>query len=278
MQASDDRVKIILMEWAAYPPHRDKIVGKQKVRCGIARILDCMSRYEAGIPADVIVVINAAGSAPSARSGGGEQRGVVQRWRARREQQRITERLHQYSELPAQYPFVQTVCFRGNHGQDFGAYDFGYQLLQGQGHGGDVLFMNSSVAGPHEHGWLAKYREQFYRHPNVGLCGIALNSHNTSHEPSEFAPHVQSYFLYTNMGVLKNAVGERLLDEGEHSADKLDVIARGEIGVSQRVLQAGYGITSAAFPEFAYHRGGTWSIPTGDLRYSRQHQLPANTI
>lgn len=277
MQASDDRVKIILMEWAAYPPQRDKIVGKQMVRCGIARILENMGRYDAGLPHDVIVVINAAGSA--AQSAGGEgSRGVVQRWRQRREQQQITERLHRYSELPHQYPFVQTVCFRDNRGQDFGAYDFGYQLLQGQGHHGDVLFMNSSLSGPHEQNWLAKYREQFYRHPNVGLCGIALNSHNTSHEPSEFAPHVQSYFLYTNMSVLKNAVGKCLLGEEADSADKLDIIQRGEIGVSQRVLQAGYGITSAAFPDFAYHHGGAWSIPTGDLRFSRQHQLPANTI
>lgn len=272
--ASSDRVKIILMEWAAYPPQRDKIVGKQKVRCGLARILEGMRRYDAGLPHDVIVVINAAGSTVSQ----GDGAGVVRRWKERREQQRITERLHRYSELPHQYRFVQTVCFRDNRGQDFGAYDFGYQLLQGQGHQGDVLFMNSSVAGPHEHGWLAKYREQFYRHPNVGLCGIALNSHNTSHEPSEFAPHVQSYFLYTNMSVLKNSVGERLLGAEAHGGDKLDIIRQGEIGVSQRVLEAGYGITSAAFPEFAYRNGDAWSIPTGDLRYSRQHQLPANTI
>lgn len=277
MQASDERVKIILMEWAAYPLLRDKIVGKQKVRCGLARILEGMRRYDAGLPHDVIVVINAAGTAVHA-SEAANGRGLVRRWRERREQQRIMERLHGYSELPHQYPFVQTVCFRDNGGQDFGAYDFGYQLLQGQGHHGDVLFMNSSVAGPHEHGWLAKYREQFYRHPNVGLCGIALNSHNTSHEPSEFAPHVQSYFLYTNMKVLKNAVGKRLLDEEANGGDKLDIIQQGEIGVSQRVLQAGYGITSAAFPDFAYRNGGAWSIPTGDLRYSRQHQLPANTI
>lgn len=278
MQASDDRVKIIMMEWAAYPPHRDKVVGKQKVRCGLARILDSMRRYEPGLPADVTVVINSAGSTLPAPAAGSSRGGVVQRWRAQREQRRITERLHRYAELPNQYPFVQTVCFRDNSGQDFGAYDFGYQLLQGQGHRGDVLFMNSSVAGPFEHGWLAKYREQFYRHPNVGLCGIALNSHNTSHEPSEFAPHVQSYFLYTNMGVLKEAVGKCLLGEEADSANKLDIIQKGEIGVSQRVLQAGYGITSAAFPEFAYRNGDAWSIPTGDLRYSSQHQLPANTI
>jgi hypothetical protein len=286
MPASDDRVKVILMEWAAYPPHRDKVVGKQKVRCGLARILDSMRRYDPGLPVDVTVVINSAGSAvttagtPNAQTSGAgsSHRNPLQRWRTQREQRRITERLHRYAELPNQYPFVQTVCFRDNSGQDFGAYDFGYQLLQGQGHRGDVLFMNSSVAGPFEHGWLSKYRDQFYRHPNTGLCGIALNSHNTSHEPSEFAPHVQSYFLYTNMGVLKEAVGKCLLGEEADSANKLDIIQKGEIGVSQRVLQAGYGITSAAFPEFAYRNGDAWSIPTGDLRYSRKPQLPANTI
>ncbi len=181
-----------------------------------------------------------------------------------------------YADFTGRYSFIHSVHFRNNRGQDFGAYDFGYRLLQGQGYDGDVLFMNSSVSGPHGANWLAKYRDQFYRHENVGLCGISLNSHNTAREPEAFAPHVQSYFLFTNMRVLKHALGPRLFQA--NPTEKLDVIEQGEIGISGRVLDAGYAITATTFPDFAYHRGGEWSIPYGDQRFSAYSSAPANTI
>lgn len=277
-----ERVKIILVEWAAYPLYRNKQVDNRVVRCGLGRMLDGLRRFDPGLPVDVTVIINAAGDVAGSDSEPGSSqppdglRGQLARLRAVQREFALARRLHAYSRLPEKYAFIEAVHFRDNKGQDFGAYDLGYQLLQRQGHRGDVLFMNSSVSGPHEHGWLLKYREQFCRHPNVGLCGIGLNSHDTSDGDGPFAPHVQSYFLYTNMKVLEHAIGPRLFDaEGR---DKLDVIRNGEIGVSERVLDAGYSITSPVFPEFAYRRGDAWSIPWGDWRYSRRHRLPVNTI
>lgn len=286
-------MKIVLVEWAEYPLYRNKIVDKHTVRCGLGRMLDSMKRYDPGLPVDVVVVINGAEqqsetSVKPAGSGSTHAESISSsQWPAglrskvetllRRERElRVARRMRTYATLPRKYRFIEAVHFRGNQGQDFGAYDFGYQLLRRQGHGGDVLFMNSSVSGPHEDGWLLKYRDQFRRHPNVGLCGIGMNSHDTTDGDGPFAPHVQSYFLYTNMDVLEHAIGPRLFEEG--AQDKVDVIRRGEIGVSERVLDAGYSITSLTFPEFAYRRGGTWSIPWGDLRFSRRHRIPVNTI
>jgi hypothetical protein len=291
-QAREGHVKIVLVEWAAYPLNRNKVVDKHTVRCGLGRMLDGLKRYDPGLPIDVVVVINGAEaqaetsakpSSPSVapapiadlQSPGG-LRSKVERLLRRERELRVSLRMRTYAGLPRKYPFVEAVHFRGNDGQDFGAYDLGYQLLRRQGHRGDVLFMNSSVSGPHEDGWLLKYRDQFRRHPNVGLCGIGMNSHDTTDGDGPFAPHVQSYFLYTNMSVLEHAIGPRLFEEGPQ--DKVDVIRRGEIGVSERVLDAGYSITSLTFPEFAYRRGGTWSIPRGDLRFSRRHRIPVNTI
>jgi hypothetical protein len=274
-----ERVKIVLVEWAAYPLYRNKVVDGRVVRCGLGRMLDSMRRHDPGLPVDVIVVINGAANEAKPSADAPAQpglRGKLQQLVERQRQKRVEHRLRTYAELKSKYPFVEAVHFRDNEGQDFGAYDFGYQLLQQQGHDGDVLFMNSSVSGPHEHGWLLKYRGQFRRHPNVGLCGIALNSHDTSDGDGPFAPHVQSYFLYTNMKVLGHAIGPRLFSADVR--DKLDVIRHGEIGVSERVLDAGYSITSSAFPEFAYRRGDPWAIPWGDLRYSRRLRLPVNTI
>lgn len=281
----------MLVEWAAYPLYRDKLVDQHTVRCGLGRMLDGLKRHDPGLPIEVVVVINGAEqletcgkpegpgaaqgqlSSPEWHSG---LRGKVERLLQRERALRVALRMRSYAALPRKYPFIEAVHFRSNQGQDFGAYDFGYQLLRRQGYAGDVLFMNSSVSGPHEDGWLLKYRDQFRRHPNVGLCGIGMNSHDTTEGDGPFAPHVQSYFMYTNMSVLEHAIGPRLFEAD--ARDKVDVIRRGEIGISERVLDAGYSITSLTFPEFAYRRGGTWSIPWGDLRFSRRYRIPVNTI
>jgi hypothetical protein len=302
-RAGQGHVKIVLVEWAAYPLYRNKAVDKHTVRCGLGRMLDGMKRYDPGLPVDVTVVINGAEQQveTSEKAASAEQadpsnpmlsgpmlasaqwpaglRSKVERVLRRERELRVARRMRAYARLPQKYRFIEAVHFRGNQGQDFGAYDFGYQLLRRQGHSGDVLFMNSSVSGPHEDGWLLKYRDQFRRHPNVGLCGIGLNSHDTTDGDGPFAPHVQSYFLYTNMAVLEHAIGPHLFEQdARDKLDKLDVIRRGEIGISERVLDAGYSITSLTFPEFAYRRGGTWSIPWGDLRFSRRLRIPVNTI
>ena len=269
-------MKIVLVEWAAYPLARNKIVGKQRVRCGLGRALQNMARWPAGLPFEVLLIINRAEPGTNSKGLLSGARARLSRVLRQDERRKVERRMNIYATLPQHYSFVRHVHFRDNQGQDFGAYDFGYRLLQREGYDGDVLFMNSSVAGPHRPMWLAKYREQFRRHPNVGLCGISLNSHDTTKEDGRFAPHVQSYFLYTNMQILKRAVGSCLLEVD--TKDKLDVIEHGEIGISARVLDAGYGITASSFPEFAYRKGEPWAIPYGDLRYKPRHALPANRM
>src|SRR5688500_18122177 len=142
-----ERIKIVLVEWAAYPLKREKVVGNQVVHCGLGRMLEAMNRWSAGVPMDVIVVINRA-DAPLAPEG------VRARVRNRLERvlgidpaREVEQRMRTYARLPERYAFVKQVHFRNNRGQDFGAYDFGYRLLQSEGYDGDVLFMNSSVAG-----------------------------------------------------------------------------------------------------------------------------------
>jgi hypothetical protein len=276
VQRAGEAVKVVLVEWAAYPLERDKEVGAQLVRCGLGRTLEAMKRWDAGLPLEVTVIINRADSPSESTDVVGKARDRLQRMLGIDPQRRVARRMQRYADLRNRYSFIEAVHFRDNRGQDFGAYDFGYRLLQRQGYEGEVLFMNSSVSGPHEANWLQKYREQFHRHDKVGLCGISLNSHDTSRSPEPFAPHVQSYFLFTNMQVLRDAIGPQLLQT--NATHKLDVIAEGEIGISARVLDAGYRITSAAFPDFAYRRGDRWLIPYGDQRFRRDVRTRANSI
>ena len=272
-------VAVILVERAANPLYRNEQVDGKIIRCGLGRTLECMDRYDPGVDIEVLVVINEASCPASvAETSRPSERAwrPLKRWAEGRCRRRNERRRAMYAHLPRKHPFIGGVSFRDERGYELGAYDFGYQLLLERGYRGDVVFMSSCVVGPYEHGWLVKYRSQFRRHPRVGLCGIGLNSHDTSAGDGPFAPHVQSYFLYTNMQVLSEAVGPRLLDADV--SDELDVIRRGEIGVSQRVLDAGYGITSPAFPEYAYRRGEPWALPRGDLRYCRRLGLPINAI
>jgi hypothetical protein len=129
-----------------------------------------MARWPAGLPFEVLLIINRAEPEAERKGWLGSARARLSRVLRRGEARKVERRMKTYATLPQRYPFVPHVYFRDNLGQDFGAYDFGYRLLQSEGYDGDVLFMNSSVAGPHRPLWLAKYREQFRRHPNVRTC------------------------------------------------------------------------------------------------------------
>lgn len=238
-------MKIVLVDWAGYPLMRKKTIVRKIIRCGVGRILKSMNTYRAGLPFKVILIVNT----------------VPTPW------DRVQRRMNAYCRLKATYSFIESVHFRDNEGWDIGAYDFGYKLLLGHGYTGDVVFMNSSVSGPHKDGWLQKVRTQFRRHENVGLCGISMNSHNTVRYPRNFAPHVQSFFLFSNMQILKTGLGSSLLPKRKLK-DRLDIIERGEIRISTRILNGGFAITSAMFPDFTYRRGDAWTIPWGDIRYT----------
>src|SRR6186713_2003195 len=86
-----DAVKIVLVEWAAYPPQRDKLVGQQMVRCGLGRTLENMQRHAPGMPAEVLVVINAATELAGQRSERQQSQGLQSRGKWRRRLKRLVE-------------------------------------------------------------------------------------------------------------------------------------------------------------------------------------------
>ena len=258
------KVRIILVDWNGYPLYRRKKIGKHAIKCGIARLLDCLLQVEAGVDFDLHVVIN--------------QSEEKHRWydafpRLRRYAKPSKEA---YQSLMETYPFVDNVYFRGNDGFDIGAYNFGFKHLQSVGYDGDVLFMNSSVVGPRRDGWLRDYQRLFYRTKNTGLCGITLNSHNTMLACPVFAPHVQTFFMYTNVRVLTEVFDTEL--PGSNTSEKVKLISEGEIGISKGVLEAGYSIRCSAFPDFNYRMGDDWTIPMSDIRFSPEFQKYANQV
>ncbi len=127
--------------------------------------------------------------------------------------------------------------------------------------------MNSSVRGPDYQYWLLRYSILFHRKPNIGLCGISMNSLTTHISEKEFRPHVQSFYIFTNINVLKAVFPNHLPGALSQLNDKKRIIFEGEIGLSQGILDYGYGICCSSCPSFVYFKGKQWEIPFGDWRY-----------
>jgi hypothetical protein len=236
---------------------RLKKLAQNTVSCGLLTILGNMNRYNAGRDFEVILVVNKR--AEDAQD------------------QQIQNKISVCNSLPQEYGFVKQVLYHDNSGTDVGAYNLGYQYLKEITYAGDVLFMNTSLSGPSEDYWLLKYYVAFHKYPDVGLCGISMNSHDTNMSGNPpFKPHVQSFFLYTSMSVLTDVFPENL--SGFRSQEKLDVIENGEIGISAKVLEKAYSIVCYNFPFFYFKTGTEWIIPFGELRGLRQYHELANKI
>ncbi len=256
------KVSIILVDWDGYRLHRKKKLGQNVINCGLVPLLDTLNSVEAGVDFGLHLIINQR-----------KQKWFhMPFWPVRY----AKPSRKSYESLLETYPFINDVHFRNNTGFDIGAYNFGFQLLQSQGYEGDVLFMNSSVIGPSRDNWLRDYQCLFYNNTNTGLCGITLNSHNTCMSPPVFAPHVQSFFIYTNTSVLSDAFGTEL--PGSYISEKIQLIREGEIGISRKVLEAGYSIRCSTFPNFVYRNGGDWTIPEGDIRFRSEYRTYANQV
>src|SRR5688572_2538809 len=109
-RAAEGHVKIVLVEWAAYPLYRNKVVDKHTVRCGLGRMLDGLKRYDPGLPIDVAVVINGAEQQASASAETSPQwpaglRGKVEHVLRRERELRVERRMRTYAALPRKYPF-----------------------------------------------------------------------------------------------------------------------------------------------------------------------------
>lgn len=264
-------VKVLLVEWMGYPLFRRKRLGSYTFECGLGHLVKNMQRFDPGVELDCTVVLNRHPDGAWTRVG---RVPVLDRLLLNSPR---TNSEHKYREFLRAFPIVRRVQFRVNHLQDIGAYDQFYAQLRAEGYRGHVLFANSSVRGPTADGWLAKYQRLFELEPDTGFCGISLNSHNTMIPGGSRDPHLQSFFIYTSMSVLEQVFPQGLTAPADaHDQSKDALVTQGEIGLSRKVLAAGYGLRSSQFPDFYFKTGVSWTIPEGDLRFTDTYKEQAN--
>lgn len=262
-----NKIQIILVDWSGYPLSRTKKLGNgTRIKCGISRILKGMNKYNAGAEFECTLVINEREESPNKASSIKSLMNLKSYFNPSRSD---------YQALNQMYPFLSNVYFRGNIGQDIGAYNFGFQKLISTNHSGDVLFMNSSVSGPSNNGWLLNYQKMLHEQDGVGLCGISMNSDLVENTKRNFLPHIQSFFLYSNMEILQSVFGENI-PGSKVDNDKDLLIKNGEVQISTEILDAGYALRSKLNPEFIFYKEDEWKIPYGDPRFSSKYKSQAN--
>ncbi len=212
-------------------------MGQNIIYCGLGRILENMSNWKAGVDFQVTVVISDC-----------EDNSLKQ-----------TE----YRNILSDFQFIERVVFRPNQGCDIGSYNLGLQLLREDVYPGDLLFLNSSLAGPRRDNWLLDYKQLFHSQPGIGLCGIGMNNLKREVNAPSYLPvkpHVQSFFLYTSMEVMDHVFPGNL-PGANLSGRKEDLITKGEIEISSQVLANNLALCCLPYPRFIYRTGDQWTIP-----------------
>lgn len=243
-------VKLIIAWHEQEPFLKIKKLGENTIECGIDNLLRGLDYYDTGKEIEVILVINIKSSI----------------------------NINEYY-FYASCKHLKKILYHDNTGLDFGAYNKGYYYLLENNYKGDLVFLNTSCRAPDRDNWLKEYCDLFNKHENIGLCGISMNSHDTSlgmNANSIFNPHIQSFFIYSNMKIIKSVFGDNI--SGHDTNDRVNSIVNGEIEISRKILDAGFGLICRAFPNFVYFNGDKWNILFGDLRYKKDFLNYANQI
>jgi len=169
--------------------------------------------------------------------------------------------------------FVET----SNEGMDFAGYAAVYEKLKDYKNA-YVILTNSSV-NSQKYDFIDDYISYMNNQKDVGMLGISYNSKcYQTFIRNNFTPHLQSFFLLTTIGVLRQVVEyNKGKFPGSNISNKRLLIREGEIKLSQIVLALGYKL--AVVQEDGIYKfdndHSKWSLKIGDGRIGVLHP---NTI
>lgn len=163
---------------------------------------------------------------------------------------------------------VSGVFFKTNHGRDFSSYAvLAREVYRTESDDAFILFKNRSALGPKANGWFSVFLNQFYKFENVGLCGATINflDHPLLSDSCR-RPHVQTYVFLTRLKMIEPIL---VNFPGENSQLRIDIIDKGEFGLSEFFLDNGYTLTCVEWPDTVVSRGTWgWRYTVGDLKDS----------
>lgn len=171
-----------------------------------------------------------------------------------------------------------------NKGFDFSGYANFYRSIKNK-ENSYVILSNSSVNAI-QNDFLDSYIEYLENNLDIGILGISYCTKRIQTLiKNNFTPHIQSFFYLTTIEILNKIVEHNHgTFPGEGISHKLLLIRKGEIKISQIVLNLGYSLAVVLengnvykfkknhFLDNGYHR---WNILKGELR---QHIKDPNKI
>lgn len=143
-----------------------------------------------------------------------------------------------------------SVFFKTNIGRDFSSYHLMLDKVKSIAEDKDyIFFQNRSGYGPFRKNWYKQFLLHFEKYGNTALCGSTINfMGHPDRIASNAIPHVQTYSFISKLSYM-NMLGETF--PGSNETDRLDIITKGEIGLSQFFLEKNYNITCIEWPDKA---------------------------
>jgi len=131
-----------------------------------------------------------------------------------------------------------------NRAMDFSGYSYIFHNYLNNDINQYVFLTNTSVSDNYVNGFIDEYIKVFNENKNLGILGISYSSKiYQSLLKNNFNPHIQSFFMLTTSGILRDVVKKNgNIFPGENEDYKLSIIRFGEAKISELILQLGFDI------------------------------------
>jgi hypothetical protein len=142
---------------------------------------------------------------------------------------------------------VQKILFKSNVGRDFSSAESCLgEISKVAGQSDWVMVKNRSGYGPNAKSWYYSYIQQYQKLSSGGLVGSTINF---AGHPAKPAPgkttHIQTYIYLGELKVLAPLIGNY---PAAKCVDRVELIVKGEIGLSQYILNQGMQLTCLHWP------------------------------
>lgn len=170
---------------------------------------------------------------------------------------------------------VKKVIIKGNIGRDFSSIKVCLEEISKEAKAEDqIMIKNRSGYGPFSINWFSDYFMQYKKLGTKGLIGSTINfcGHPERPRGSISNTHVQTYVLFSEFGALKPLIEDF---PASRCTSRFDLIAEGEIGLSQYFLSKDMRISSLYWPDKIFSKNYyiDKSLPMDDIK-GKARKLP----